>query len=66
MQEVQRKLAEELTAGTRACGEEVMAFVRPLERATAAEADRVRAALGARAALVDRLAALQLKAANVE
>lgn len=63
---MQQKLASELKQGTAECRDEVMAFIRPLERATAAEAARVQAALDARATLVDRLAALKLKAANIE
>ncbi len=66
LQDLQCELAKELAAGTQACQEEVMAFVQPLERATAAKVNCVRAALDAHAALVDRLEALKQKTASVE
>lgn len=63
---MQGKLAGELRAGVSACNEEIMAFIRPLEAATAAEVERVRQAEADRAALLDRLNGLQMQAANVE
>ncbi len=63
---MQGKLAREVRAGVSACNEEIMAFIRPLEAATAAEVERVRQAEADRAALLDRLNGLQMQAANVE
>lgn len=65
-QEVQNKLAGELRAGVTACNDEVMAFIRPLEAATAAEVARVEKAEADRAALLERLGDLKMQAANVE
>lgn len=66
LQDVQGRLAREVEDGTEGCRQDVLAFIRPLQRATAAEAARVRAALEQRAALVERLEELKLKAAAVE
>lgn len=63
---MQNKLAGELRAGVTACNEEIMAFIRPLEKATAAEVARVEKAEADRSALLERLEDLKMQAANVE
>jgi hypothetical protein len=65
-QEVQDKLAAELRAGVSVCNNEIIAFIRPLEAATAAEVARVEKAEADRSALLDRLGDLKMQAANVE
>jgi hypothetical protein len=65
-QEVQDKLAGELRAGVTACNEEITAFIKPLEAATAAEVARVEKAEADRSALLERLGDLKMQAANVE
>ena len=63
---MQEKLAAELRAGVTSCNEEILAFIRPLEKATAAEVARVEKAEADRSALVARLGDLKMQAANVE
>lgn len=63
---MQDKLAGELRAGVTACNDEITAFIKPLEAATAAEVARVEKAEADRSALLERLGDLKMQAANVE
>jgi hypothetical protein len=63
---VESKLEAELEKGLEACIMEVNAFIKPLERATAAAVERLKYAEGRRANLADVLEQLKQRAADIE
>jgi hypothetical protein len=63
---VQDKLRLSLEEGVTDACHEIMSFIEPLERLTAAEVDRIRDAERRRARLAGELEGLQRQAAGVE